>query len=162
MQYYGASELDAALLRLPLIGFLPANDPRIVGTVEAIQRELMEGGLVKRYRQAMGGGSEGAFLPCTFWLVDCLVAMGRRDEARKIYERLLGLCNDVGLLSEEYDPSKSRMLGNFPQALTHITLINSAFNLSHHQKPLNVARGAVAKSTCSEYSSAKHLAMRIR
>ena len=80
VQYYGASELDAALLRLPLIGFLPANEPRMVGTVEAIQRELMEGGMVKRYRQAMGGGSEGAFLPCTFWLVDCLVAMGRTDQ----------------------------------------------------------------------------------
>ncbi|MGH7986331.1 MAG: glycoside hydrolase family 15 protein [Candidatus Binataceae bacterium] len=140
VQYYGASELDAALLRLPLIGFLPANDPRIVGTVAAIERDLMENGLVKRYRKAMGGGSEGAFLPCTFWLVDCLVAMGRGDEARKIYERLLGLCNDVGLLSEEYDNNQGRMLGNFPQALTHIALINSAFNLSHHQKPLKLAR----------------------
>ena len=140
VQYYGASELDASLLRLPLIGFLPASDSRIVGTVEAIQRELMEGGLVKRYSKAMGGGSEGAFLPCTFWLVDCLMAMGRSDEARKIYERLLGLCNDVGLLSEEYDQSKGRMLGNFPQALTHIALINSTFNLFHPQKPLNVAR----------------------
>jgi len=140
VQYYGASELDASLLRLPLIGFLPANDPRIVGTVEAIQRELMEDGLVKRNRHAMGGGSEGAFLPCTFWLADCLVAMGRGDAARKIYERVLGLCNDVGLLSEEYNPSKGRMLGNFPQALTHISLINSAFNLSEQQKPLNLAR----------------------
>ena len=141
VQYYGASELDAALLRLPLIGFLPANEPRMVGTVEAIQRELMEGGMVKRYRQAMGGGSEGAFLPCTFWLVDCLVAMGRTDQARTIYERLLALRNDVGLLSEEYDQNEGRMLGNFPQALTHITLINSAFNLSHHRKPLDVTRG---------------------
>ena len=141
VQYYGAGELDAALLRLPLIGFLPANDRRIVGTVEAIQHELMEGGLVKRYRQAMGGGGESAFLPCTFWLVDCLVAMGRSDEARKIYERLLGLCNDIGLLSEEYDHSKGRMLGNFPQALTHIGLINSAFNLFHHEKSLNIASG---------------------
>jgi GH15 family glucan-1,4-alpha-glucosidase len=139
VQYYGSGELDAALLRLSLIGFLPANDPRIVGTVEAIQRDLMEEGLVKRNRQAMGG-SEGAFLPCTFWLVDCLVAMGRNGEAREIYERLLGLCNDVGLLSEEYDQSERRMLGNFPQALTHISLINSAFNLSHHKKPLDVAR----------------------
>jgi GH15 family glucan-1,4-alpha-glucosidase len=141
VQYYGASELDAALLRLPLIGFLPANDPRIVGTVEAIQRELMEGGLVKRYSKAMGGGEEGAFLPCTFWLVDCLVAMGRHDEARTIYDRLLGLCNDVGLVSEEYEHRGGRMLGNFPQALTHITLINSALNLYNHQKPLDLARG---------------------
>jgi GH15 family glucan-1,4-alpha-glucosidase len=140
VQYYGADELDASLLRLPLIGFLPASDPRIVGTVEAIQRELMEGWLVKRYREAMGGGSEGAFLPCTFWLVDSLVAMGRDDEARKIYERLLGLCNDVGLLSEEYDQREGRMLGNFLQALTHIALINSTFNLFYPRKPLNLAR----------------------
>ncbi|MBF6571522.1 MAG: glycoside hydrolase family 15 protein [Candidatus Binataceae bacterium] len=140
VQYYGASDLDASLLRLPLMGFLPANDSRMVGTVEAIQRDLMKGGLVKRYSKAMGGGQEGAFLPCTFWLVDCLVAMGRSDEARKIYERLLGLCNDVGLLSEEYDHSEGRMLGNFPQALTHVALINSTFNLFHPQKPLNVAR----------------------
>ena len=140
VQYYGASELDASLLRLPLVGFLPGDDPRIVGTVEAIRRELVKDGLVIRFRRAIGDGSEGAFLPCTFWLVDCLVAIGRRKEAQQLYEQLLRLCNDVGLLSEEYDRGKRRMLGNFPQALTHISLINSAFNLSHHQKPLDIAR----------------------
>lgn len=132
VQYYGANELDAALLRLPLVGFLPATDPRMVGTVEAIQHDLTEDGLVKRDRKAMEG-SEGAFLPCTFWLVDCMVAMGRVDEARKIYERALQLGNDVGLFSEEYDSSNRRMLGNFPQALTHITLINGALSLLPHE-----------------------------
>jgi GH15 family glucan-1,4-alpha-glucosidase len=117
VQYYGSSEIDAALLRLPLVGFLPASDSRIVGTVDAIQRELAVGGLVQR-QSKMGVNTEGAFLPCSFWLVDCLVAMDRGEEARTIYDRLLGLCNDVGLLSEEYDPVESRMLGNFPQALT--------------------------------------------
>lgn len=140
VQSYGSSELDATLLLLPLRGFLPFDDPRIVGTVEAIQRELMEGGLLKRFRHTADGGEEAAFLPCTFWLVDCLVAMGRRSEALKIFERLLGLCNDVGLLSEEYDCSERRQLGNFPQALTHIALINSALNLSPGHTPLNLAR----------------------
>ncbi len=140
VQSYGSTDLDAALLMLPLRGFLPPDDPRIVGTVEAIQRELMEGGLLKRFRHTTDGGEEGAFLPCTFWLVDCLVAMGRRSEALKIFERLLGLCNDVGLLSEEFDCSERRQLGNFPQALTHIALINSALNLSPGHIPLNVFR----------------------
>jgi GH15 family glucan-1,4-alpha-glucosidase len=88
-----------------------------------------------------GGENEGAFLPCSFWLVDCLVAMGRQDEARRLYDRLICLCNDVGLLSEEYDYNRMRMLGNFPQALAHIGLINSAFNLFHEQKPIKVAGG---------------------
>ena len=140
VQSYGSSELDASLLLLPLRGFLPVSDPRIVGTVEAIQRGLMEGGLVKRSRRAMDGGDEGAFLPCTFWLVDCLVAMGRTTEARKIFEHVLGLRNDVGLLSEEYDSRQCRQLGNFPQALTHIALINSALYLSPRHTPLKVGR----------------------
>jgi GH15 family glucan-1,4-alpha-glucosidase len=130
VQYYGSNELDAALLRLPLVGFLPAHDPRIVGTIEAIQHELTEDGLVKRYRQGFDSSNEGKFLACSFWLVDCLVAMNRAEEARQLFERLLGLSNDVGLLSEEYDDSNHRMLGNFPQALTHIALISSALNLS--------------------------------
>ncbi len=141
VQYYGAHELDAVLLRLPLVGFLPAKDPRIVGTVEAIQRDLTENGLVKRYRQGKGDGNEGKFLACSFWLVNCLMAINRAADAQKTFDQLLGLCNDVGLLSEEYDNNKGRMLGNFPQALTHIALINSAFNLSHHQKRLKATRG---------------------
>jgi len=130
VQYYGGNEVDASLLRMPLVGFLPANDPRIIGTVEAIQYELTENGLVNRYRQAMDSDKEGKFLACSFWLVDCLVMMDRAEEARKTFDRLLSLCNDVGLLSEEYDDTTKRMLGNFPQALTHVGLITSAFNLS--------------------------------
>jgi GH15 family glucan-1,4-alpha-glucosidase len=140
VQYYGAGEVDASLLRLPLVGFLPANDPRIIGTVKAIQSELTEGGLVKRERKAIAS-DEGAFLPCNFWLVDCLTAMGRHNEAHILYEDLLCLCNDVGLLSEEYDPGKSQMLGNFPQALTHLALVISAFNLLPEQTPMKMMRG---------------------
>lgn len=134
VQYYGADALDAALLMMPLVGFLPASDPRVAGTIEAIQRELMADGLVQRYlgRDGVDGlpPGEGAFLPCTFWLVDCLQALGRQQEAREIFSRLLELRNDVGLLSEEYDPALKRQLGNFPQAFSHISLINSAYNLS--------------------------------
>lgn len=137
---YGSSEVDAALLLLPLRGFLPVDDPRIVGTVEAIQRDLMEDGLVKRSFHAADGGEEGAFLPCTFWLVDCLVAMGRTAEARKTFEHLLGLRNNVGLLSEEYDCCRRRQLGNYPQTLSHMGLINSALNLLPTQTPLKVGR----------------------
>jgi GH15 family glucan-1,4-alpha-glucosidase len=140
VQYYGADTLDASVLMMPLVGFLPAKDPRIVGTVEAIQRDLMDEGLVRRYNtdDANVDGlppGEGAFLPCTFWLVDNLAMLGRYDEARTIFERLLGLCNDVGLLSEEYDPRGKRQLGNFPQAFTHVFLINTAQNLSRAQGP---------------------------
>jgi len=125
---------------MTLVGFLPAHDPRIVGTVEAIQRDLMDEGLVRRYATddcSVDGlpPGEGAFLPCTFWLVDNLAMMGRYDEARAIFERLLGLCNDVDLLSEEYDPRAKRLLGNFPQAFTHVFLINTAHNLSRVEGP---------------------------
>ena len=140
VESYGRSELDAALLFLPLRGFLPVDDPRIVGTVEAIQRDLTQDGLIKRSLRAADGGEPGAFLPCNFWLVDCLVAMGRTAEARKIFERLLGLRNDVGLLSEEYDCGRRRQLGNYPQALSHMGLINSALNLSPTQTPLKLSR----------------------
>ncbi len=143
-QYYGSTELDASCLMLSLVGFLPATDPRIVATVEAIERDLLVDGFVRRYRtEAVHPGrsdagvtvdglpsGEGAFLLTTFWLVDNLVFMGRVDDARAIFERLLGLCNDVGLLSEEYDVATSRMLGNMPQAFSHVGLINSASNLS--------------------------------
>ena len=136
VQYYGGTALDASLLLLPLVGFLPPEDPRIVGTVDAIQRELTVDGLVMRYRTHEGVDGlppgEGVFLACSFWLVDNLVLLGRRAEARALFERLLGLCNDVGLLAEEYDPRARCHLGNFPQAFSHLALINSALNMANH------------------------------
>ena len=134
VQYYGADSLDAALLMIPLVGFLPPTDPRVTGTVEAIRRELISGGLVMRYRSESNVDGlppgEGVFLPCSFWLVDNLVMAGRRDEAEELFERLTSLSNDVGLFSEEYDPISGRMLGNFPQAFTHVSLVNSVHNLT--------------------------------
>ena len=133
VQYYGGTALDASLLLLPLVGFLPASDPRMLGTVAAIQRELMVDGLVLRYRTYEGVDGlppgEGVFLACSFWLADNLVLQERHAEARALFERLLGLCNDVGLLAEEYDPRDRRHLGNFPQAFSHLALINTAMNL---------------------------------
>jgi GH15 family glucan-1,4-alpha-glucosidase len=134
VQAYGSPNLDAALLMMPLVGFLPASDGRMQGTVAAIQRELTTDGFVRRYttETAVDGlpPGEGVFLPCTFWLVDNLALMGRVDEARALFERLIGLANDVGLLAEEYDPISKRHLGNFPQAFTHVALVNSGCNLS--------------------------------
>ena len=146
-QYYGSTLLDASLLMLGPVGFLPPDDPRIVGTVAAIQKELVEDGYVRRY-QLDGGvdglaGTEGTFLMTTFWLADNLALMGRVDEAREIFERLRALSNDVGLLSEEYDPSKGRMLGNFPQAFSHVSLINTAANLSTPRGPSLMRSGQV-------------------
>jgi GH15 family glucan-1,4-alpha-glucosidase len=136
-QYYGSDELDASVLMIPLVGFLPADDPRVVATVEAVQRELMVDGFVLRYQNRSGvdglEGTEGAFLPCTFWLADCLALMNRTDESRAIFERLLGLTNDLGLISEEYDAGAQRLVGNFPQAFTHVGLINTARGLSTPQ-----------------------------
>ncbi len=134
-QVYGSAELDASLLTMPLTGFLPIDDERVVNTIEAIQRELMEDGFVQRYRAVRNDvdglpGAEGVFLPCSFWLADCLHLMGRTAEARELFERLLALRNDVGLLSEEYDPRAKRQLGNFPQAFTHVALVNTANLLS--------------------------------
>jgi GH15 family glucan-1,4-alpha-glucosidase len=140
VQHYGSRELDASLLLIAITGFLPGNDPRVTGTVEAIRRELMADGLVKRYRTDDGSDGlppgEGAFLACSFWLADNLVLQGRREEAREIFERLLALRNDVGLLSEEYEPETKRFLGNFPQAFSHIALINTATNLAAGTKPV--------------------------
>ena len=138
-QAYGSSALDASCLRLLLIGFLPPDDPRMIGTVDAIQRELMKDGLVRRYNTTGGSdglaGDEGAFLACSFWLASTLHMIGRREEAKEMFERLIALCNDVGLLSEEYDPVAGRMLGNFPQALSHIALIQTAFVLGDLWRP---------------------------
>jgi GH15 family glucan-1,4-alpha-glucosidase len=134
VQAYGSRNLDAALLMLPLVGFLPATDERMKGTVDAIRRELTTDGFVMRYTTdtAVDGlpDGEGVFLPCTFWLVDNLALMGRVDEARALFARLVGLANDVGLLAEEYDSRSRRLLGNFPQAFSHVALVNSAYNLS--------------------------------
>jgi GH15 family glucan-1,4-alpha-glucosidase len=138
-QSYGSKSLDASCLRLALVGFLPPDDPRIIGTIEAIQKHLMSDGLVRRYdttKTADGlKGNEGMFLACSFWLVVDLWLINRRDEAKALFDRLLALRNDVGLLSEEYDPKVDRMLGNFPQALSHIALIHAAFTLSGQWHP---------------------------
>ena len=137
VQAYGSKELDASLLMLPLVGFLPAADPRIRGTIAAIEDDLLQDGLVLRYRTHHDGvdglpPGEGVFLPCSFWLVDCYELTGRHDDAHALFDRLVGLANDVGLLSEEYDPVEQRLLGNFPQAFTHLALVNSAFNVLPH------------------------------
>jgi GH15 family glucan-1,4-alpha-glucosidase len=133
-QYYGGADLDAALLVIPRVGFLPWDDARVAGTVRAVQQELCEDGFVLRYRTHSGvdglPGDEGAFLACSFWLVDALHGVGRTAEARDLFERLLALRNDVGLLAEEWDPVAQRQVGNFPQAFSHEPLINSARQLS--------------------------------
>jgi GH15 family glucan-1,4-alpha-glucosidase len=134
---YGSPELDASLLLLPLVGFLPATDPRIRGTIEAVERELLQDGFVLRYRTHAEGADglppgEGVFLPCSFWLCDCYELLGRHDEAHELFARLVELGNDLGLLSEEFDPKAGRLLGNFPQAFTHLALVNTAFNLAPH------------------------------
>jgi GH15 family glucan-1,4-alpha-glucosidase len=141
VQYYGASEVDASLLLIPLVGFLPCDDPRVHSTLAAVERELVVDGFVQRYRPETSSHvdglppGEGTFLPCTFWLADNLALLGRRAEARAIFERLLSLRNDVGLLSEQYDPVARRLVGNFPQAFTHVALINTARNLSRGGGP---------------------------
>ncbi len=134
-QYYGSDQLDAALLLIPQVGFLPPSDPRVVGTVEAVQRELVKDGFVMRYipdADAADGlpPGEGAFLACSFWLVIDLAMLGRVEEATELFERLLSLRNDLGLFSEEYDAKNERLIGNFPQAFTHLTLIAAAVALS--------------------------------
>jgi GH15 family glucan-1,4-alpha-glucosidase len=140
-QFYGSRQLDASLLMIPLVGFLPPSDERVRGTVRAIERELVKDGFVLRYSpdqsEEVDGlpSGEGVFIPCTFWLADNYALCGRHDEARAVFERLLAITNDVGLLSEEYDPAAQRMLGNFPQAFSHVGLINTAHNLSQQTKP---------------------------
>jgi GH15 family glucan-1,4-alpha-glucosidase len=138
-QAYGSEQLDAALLLIPQVGFLPYEDPRVRGTIEAIEKRLMIDGLVLRYRtENVDDGlppGEGVFLACSFWMVSALRMLGRTDDARRLFERLLALRNDVGLLAEEYDPRAKRMLGNFPQALSHIALINAAFEFNRASSP---------------------------
>jgi GH15 family glucan-1,4-alpha-glucosidase len=136
VQCYGSKDLDASVLMIPLVGFLPADDERVANTVHAIQRELVHDGFVRRYETSDTGEidglpqGEGAFLPCSFWLADNLSMLGRDEEALELFQRLTGLANDVGLLAEEYDPSTKRLVGNFPQAFTHVSLVNTACNLS--------------------------------
>jgi GH15 family glucan-1,4-alpha-glucosidase len=141
VQSFGSKALDASLLMIPLVGFLPAHDERVRGTVAAIERVLVRDGLADRYEHdpSVDGlpGAQGAFLLTTFWLADNLALQGRHDKARAYFERLLGLRNDVGLLAEEYDREQRRFLGNFPQAFSHIGLINTARNLSRSGGPAN-------------------------
>jgi GH15 family glucan-1,4-alpha-glucosidase len=163
-QYYGSSELDAALLMIPMVGFLPADDERVVGTVAAIERELLVDGFVQRYTQDEASRTdglppgEGAFLACTFWLADNYSLMGRHEEAVEVFERLLALSNDVGLLAEEYDPEARRLVGNFPQAFSHVPLINTARNLSlaggpSHPRKRTVTEGASPASETAPLSA---------
>jgi GH15 family glucan-1,4-alpha-glucosidase len=137
-QFYGSDALDASLLVMPLAGFLPATDERVRGTIEAIERELMQDGFVLRYRpqeENVDGlpGREGVFLPCSFWFADCLHLLGRKKEAREVFERLLNVRNDLGLLSEEYDPREKRQLGNFPQAFSHVALVSASAILGNER-----------------------------
>ena len=150
VQHYGSERLDASLLMIPLVGFLPADDPRVVGTVDAIERELLRDGFVERYRADHGNvevdglpPGEGVFLPRSFWLAAVRAQQGRLDEAVELYERLLSLRNDLGLLSEEYDPERKRLLGNFPQAFTHLTLVETAFTLTRATRRARRRAGGV-------------------
>jgi GH15 family glucan-1,4-alpha-glucosidase len=141
VQSYGSRELDASTLLIPLVGFLPPDDARVVGTIERIERDLTRDGFVDRYSGEGTGDvdglppGEGVFLPCSFWLVDCLALIGRGADAEALFERLLGIRNDLGLLAEEYDPHAKRLLGNFPQAFSHVGLVNSAYNLGKEHGP---------------------------
>ena len=159
VQSYGSKHLDASLLLLPLVGFLPPDDPRVRGTLQAIERRLLVDGFVLRYDTAATDDGlppgEGAFLACSFWLVDAYTAQERWQDARRMFERLLGLRNDVGLLSEEYDPRTGRLVGNFPQAFTHVGLVNSAFNLTQLEAPEEhraepAAEGVAASAAAGE------------
>jgi glucoamylase len=138
-QVFGGREMDATLLLIPRVGFLPADDPRVLGTIAAVEQDLFRGGFVMRYRTESNVDGlppgEGAFLACTFWLVDCYALQGRHQEATRLFERLVGLCNDVGLLAEEYDPQAGRQVGNFPQAFSHVALVAAAMTLWKGRAP---------------------------
>ncbi len=155
VQSYGSRKLDASLLLLPLVGFLPAGDSRIRGTVSLIEKRLIRRGLVMRHEKDKKDDSEGAFLPCSFWLADYYVLIGRRREATQMLERLLKVRNDVGLLSEEYNVTKERLAGNFPQALSHVALVNTIINLHAKIGPSRqrASQGSPAGSSkrCSKF-----------
>ncbi|PCE25008.1 glucoamylase [Paraburkholderia acidicola] len=144
-QVYGGDDLDASTLLIPLLGFLPPSDPRIAGTVAAIEKTLMHDGFVMRYRTTEFDDGlppgEGTFLACSFWMVDNLALQGRVAEAHEMYERLLALANDVGLLAEEYDPAAGRLVGNFPQAFSHVALVHTGLNLMKHEQEMAKATG---------------------
>lgn len=150
-QSYGTPELDASLLLIPIVGFLPPDDPRVLGTVAAIERRLQADGFVLRYRTESGADGlppgEGAFLPCSFWLADCYAQQGRQDDAEALFERLLGLRNEIGLLAEEYDPHARRQVGNFPQAFSHLSLVNTALNLLGQRQTNQRSAGAKPSSS---------------
>jgi len=148
VQSYGSRWLDGSLLLIPTTGFLPPDDPRVVGTVRAIQERLVVDGFVMRHDPAevetgLSHG-EGAFLACSFWLADALVLLGEREEGGRLFEQLLAVRNDVGLLSEEFDPRAARLVGNFPQAFSHVALINTAQNLARGKKPAEQRAGKAA------------------
>jgi GH15 family glucan-1,4-alpha-glucosidase len=134
VQSYGSDQLDASLLLMPIMDFLPIDDPRVTGTVKAIEQQLMPGGLVLRYNTAKASDGlppgEGVFLACSLWMVRALQLQGRDADAKRLFERVSSLANDVGLLAEEYDTGAKRLVGNFPQALSHIALVNAAFTLT--------------------------------
>jgi GH15 family glucan-1,4-alpha-glucosidase len=161
-QYYGSGATDSSLLMIPLVGFLPASDERVKSTVAAIQADLTEDGFVRRYQTESAGavdgltGSEGVFLACSFWLADNLHLIGRREEARQLFERLISLRNDVGLLAEEYAPALGRHVGNFPQAFSHVSLVNCACNLSGAGGPAMIRTGVAQPEAMFRHRRRRH------
>jgi GH15 family glucan-1,4-alpha-glucosidase len=162
VQAYGSSQLDASLLLLPLVGFLPADDPRVRGTIACVERRLVADGFVLRYDSAVTADGlppgEGAFLACSFWLADCLALVGRHHDASALFERLLALRNDVGLLAEEYDPRLRRLTGNFPQAFSHVALVGSAFNLGASSVAAPARQRRAAEHDGAQGSGTQHAA----
>jgi GH15 family glucan-1,4-alpha-glucosidase len=153
-QSYGSGQMDASALLIPQVGFLPPDDPRVLGTIRAVEEKLMRGGFVCRYDTgATGDGlppGEGAFIPCSFWLADAYVLTGRLQDAQRLFQRLVGLCNDVGLLAEEYDCSAQRIVGNFPQAFSHVALVNTAYNVAATRKPCEQRSGKPSAGEATE------------